>query len=104
MELLYQTLNQQLMRCRTCLGDLQPLLPGDGQLVACSSPTQQGLGGEADEGEEEGRREQRGEWETESEGRNSNSAVKSDCGEATFGGQVEGCIPTNGPNRYKLCH
>ena len=54
MELLYQTLNQQLMWCRTCLDDLQPLLPGDGQLVACSSPTQQGLGGEAGEAEEEG--------------------------------------------------
>ena len=68
LELLYQTLNQQLMWCMTCIGDLQPLLPGDGQLVACSSPTQQGLGGEAGEGEEEGRREQRGEWEAESDG------------------------------------
>ena len=33
-----------------------------------------------------------------------NGAVESYGGEATFGGEVERCIPTDGPNRYKLCY
>ena len=44
-----QTLNQWL----------QPLLPGDGQLAACSSLSLMGRDGEAGEEEVQGRREQR---------------------------------------------
>ena len=48
-----QTLNQWL----------QPLLPGDGQLAACSSQPLMGRGGAAGEEEEQGRREQMREGE-----------------------------------------
>ena len=51
---LQQALNQSL---------LQPSLPGDGQLAACSSQPLTGRGGEAGEEEEQGRREQRREGE-----------------------------------------
>ena len=40
---------------------MQPSLPGDGQLAACSSQPLMGRGGAAGEEEEQGRREQRGE-------------------------------------------
>ena len=53
-----QTLNQWL----------QSLLPGDGQLAACSSLSLMGRDGEAGEEEVQGRREQRRKWEVESGG------------------------------------
>ena len=34
----------------------------------------------------------------------SNGAVKPNGGETTLGGEVEGCIPTDGPDRDELCH
>ena len=54
----WQTLNQWL----------QSLLPGDGQLAACSSLSLMGRDGESAEEEVQGRRERGRKWEVESGG------------------------------------